>query len=489
MPRVHLRCGCGWTFFVAESCTKEEVPCPSCGGPVRTADGVLMTREHGAEAEAAQARLRFFYKVLAGVLLLGGAVAIVLSARPVRVPDPPPAPPPVLARPFPPEPPPERPPDPPRPAPAPPPPDLRPPPPEPVRLPASELAQLRRSVYETTCLLNLAGIAAEVLRRRGLQEDHLRLSAQIEEWHAALKASLSRLYLHGERHVADPHFQPGDRIVEFARRDLDAMHPGDAANLLAHWLAAFRAPTPSEQVAFLREGRRFAEYVSFAEETEGIRRILRTPGIGPTTPPAAGALQPVPESLFDRVRQRLAELPRGYLGIFPEADRRRLELLLSTRQGSYDDLAFLEIRVLNEAIPQFEKDAAAIRLRAAELEKKLESTVAVDVLHFKDGRRLDGELLDESETHVKFRGRFGAVQFPRHEVLRVERGKGGGVEFPGRLKSAGRTLEGLRPLLAWCRERKLGVETEYVANLILSLDPLHEEARIAAGRRRPATRP
>jgi hypothetical protein len=496
MGRIQLRCTCGWTFFIAESSSARDVPCASCGAPVDVSTGSLVTAQAEAAEQVSHDNLRWVYRLLAAVLVVGVIAAILISARPVPLGAPrpvreippevedgklvrraaAPAPQPAAPVPVPVEPRPQPPPPPPVPAPA------------VVRLPAVEIAQLRRAVPETVALLNLGGIVAEILKLRGLDEEHAKLSAQIADWKASLNASIARLAHHGERCVADAHFQPGDRIVGFARKDLQKMHPADAANVLASWLAGFRAPTPSEHVGFLREGRKFDDYVSFAEETEGMRRLLRTSGIAPNAAPVSSLVQAIPESLLLRLHARLKELPEGYRRILPETERRRLELLLAARVGSQDDLLFLESRILGEAVPAFEKDAAAVRLKAADLEKKVEESTAVDVLHFKDGRRISGQFLEENEKGVKFRGRFGAVQFPKEEVLRVERGRGAGVEFPERLKAAGRAPEKLAPLLAWCRERKLGAEAEYVACLILAQDPLHEEARTASGIRRPAAR-
>jgi hypothetical protein len=86
---------------------------------------------------------------------------------------------------------------------------------------------------------------------------------------------------------------------------------------------------------------------------------------------------------------------------------------------------------------------------------------------------------------VKIKSRFGAVQIPREEIEKIEKGKGAALEFPAKYADAKGKLEKLAPLLAWCTEKNLKLEKEYVGYVILTLEASNEKARTAVGLGRP----
>jgi hypothetical protein len=66
-------------------------------------------------------------------------------------------------------------------------------------------------------------------------------------------------------------------------------------------------------------------------------------------------------------------------------------------------------------------------------------------------------------------------------VARIERGTGAATEFPQRYAHARGDVEKLVALLAWCLEKNLKLEKEFVACNLLTLDASNERARSAAG--------
>ncbi len=321
------------------------------------------------------------------------------------------------------------------------------------------------------------------------------MAARAAGYEAGLRAAVARLEETGERAQVEDYLRPGDAIVGFARKDLGTLTSAGAADLLAAWLATFKADS-MEQVVVSRGAQRVVVYVDIPEVSVELLELARTPtgevGRGAASPAAPSSVPPAGEPSagpLKEIEAGFARIPAGYRGMLPVADRTRLEALLQRRAGTPDDFEFLRNRILAEALPAFEKEAALVRLRMADLEANLKGTTSVDVIHFRDGRKVESRLLQESEAGVKIKARLGTITVPRADVLRVERGKGAGLEFPDRLKAAQGRFEALTSLLGWCRERNLKLEGEYVACLVLSLDPAHEASRTTLSLRHPLAPP
>jgi hypothetical protein len=227
------------------------------------------------------------------------------------------------------------------------------------------------------------------------------------------------------------------------------------------------------------------------------KSLSTPPDLPPPPPPPPAATTPVtemgsvPAELVLDIEGRFAALPAGYRSLLIEKDRARFEELMKTRKGTSDDLEWLKSRILGEAIPGFQRDAEMIRAKVLELERKVTEYVATDVLTLKDGRKLEGQIVQDTPETVKVRFRFGAVTIQKEDILKIEKGKGAALEFPAKYAEAStgtssEKLEKLSALLPWCIEKNLSLQKEYVAFVILSLDPSYEKARTVSGLARPA---
>jgi hypothetical protein len=500
MARIAMECKCGWKFFIAGSTQGWEQPCPNCGLAVRipgrkvgdktfaTAGALAAEKEKGWKM--ARLAIGLGLVLVVGVLLLivfmsGGSPAPQdYSSGPItdvqrstgsalrrdsNMPPPPPPPPPTDA-------------------------DL----PKPPSAPKVDTAALRQNVRQTTWMINIAGVVAETLRLRGMAEDRDRMTARAADWDNKLRATVARVEEAGERAQVEDYIRPGDTIVGFAQKDFGTLTAATAADLMAQWLNTFR-PNSMEQVILSRGNQRVVVYVDIPEVSKELLELARTPtgdlGKGVSAPAAPGGTPAppstsvfagtLPDDVLKSIESGFANLPPGYRQLLPALDRNRMDPLLQSKKGTEDDLAFLRNRILGQALPAYEKEVVLVKSKVSELEAKLKSTTAVDVIHFKDGRKVEGQILEDTEAHVKIKARLGTITVPKADVLRVERGKGAGLEFPDKLKAAGGKLEGLVSLLGWCKEKNLKLEGDYVAYQILAMDPANEAARAFAGLKRP----
>ena len=490
MARISLKCDCGWAFFVPGSTQGHEAPCPNCGQsvdiPGRSAsDGPA--RSPGAIAAEHQARQKKTVLLIsAGVVAALALVAFLLLGSGAPPPEEPAAPPrrsiadkpqphssipssgtssaaaPTERKPL-----------------------------APSR--EGRISDLRQSIRSTSALLNLAGVTVVSLRLRGHAEAAAQLETRMATWEATIASSLAGLVELEDRFVPDPYVRVGDRLVGFSLKDVSAMKPSELdLQLLSPWLRGLRVGQPVDQIVVLRGADRVEVYAHFPEVTDVMQGVARLPDItGPGAyndppPPALTSAAPgvltggIPDILLKDLQTRFAALPAGYKESLPAADRRRMDELAAAKMGSQDDVAFLSLKIQAEVLPAFEREAVTVRSRAAQLEPKLKETTAVDVVHFKDGRKVTGQVLEDTAEHVKIKSRLGSMTLPRADVSRIERGKGGGLEFGGRLAACPRTVPELAKLLAWCQEGSLKTEGEYVGLLIVALDPRHEPARKAA---------
>ena len=509
MARIALKCACGWNFFVPGSTQGAETPCPSCGDAVAIPGrkpGQGEAKPPGLRAAERQARQRLVALLAGLVVAIVVVVAVLLTGSggggQDAVDDRPSDPrsplvdrrPTSVGRPV--------------------APDRRPvlpdaaPPSSPSdpRAPAGpsadvQIAELRAQIRHQVWMQNVAGITAEVLRLRNHTQLYENMLLRMRDEETKIEQKVTRLAELGDRFAVESHLQAGDRIIGFSSRDLTTMRPGDAAALMAQWLSTFRANQPVEQVIALRGTQRIDLYMQFPEETKELLALSREaalagPGSEPFSadpasipaPPPGADTAPVPADILQGIEARFAALPAGYRQALALPERDRLERLLKSKQGTGDDHSFLRVRVLEEVLPAFEREAANFRAKAAELEAKVKEPTAVDVVHLKDGRKLEGQIVEETETQIRLKFKLGSVPVKREEIDRIVKGAGAGVEFPDRYKAAAGKLPELVKLLEWCMQKNLRTEREFVATLILTMDPVHEGARKALNLRMPATK-
>ncbi len=496
MARITLNCVCSWTFFIPDSTQGHEVACPSCrvmvripgrkpGQAVFTAVEIALQHQRKAALHRMGVGLGIAVVVLGG--LTWGVIALlspsgpppeeesasprsgsasagsrpsqrIVSVGPVEAP---------LAA--------DR----------------------PTGAAAADLDRKKRDIYQTIQLINLAGIVSEVCRFRSLPEEHEALLRRLLELDGVVRANLDDLAQHNQKPPLEPYFLAGDRIVAFGQRDLLPLRGLDAARLLSGFLQTFRAGA-LEQAVVLRNGTKLTLFLHFPEETKELLQMSRHPALlvearGGT--PASAVPEPStvsPEDIVEispdslrAVQARFDALPPGYKGFVPPEDLKHLEDLLVRKQGVLADLQFLKERVGEHLLPRFEAEQAQFKAKLLEIEGKLKEPTAVDVIHFNDGRKVEGTVIQQTPEHVRVKSRFGVVTIPSADVKNVVKGGGAAVEFPDKLKAAGRSTPQLVLLLDWCRDKGLRLEKEYVAYRILTVDAAHERSRRELGIPRP----
>lgn len=104
-----------------------------------------------------------------------------------------------------------------------------------------------------------------------------------------------------------------------------------------------------------------------------------------------------------------------------------------------------------------------------------------DVVHTKDGRRLEGRIVSETTTAIEIETRLGRVKVLRSEVQDIERGQSPREEFRTRFEAAKSDVPALVALAAWTDEQSLPSERKKCFRRIVELEPDHEVANLGLG--------
>ncbi len=494
MARLSLKCACGWTFFVPDSTPGHEVDCPSCQESVAIPGrkpGQAAPPSAGAIAARIQSRQSRIKMLILGTVVAAVGAGLYFGFAPnskppseedlktespgvaASVPKPRPAP-----------------------RPAPPGSDL--PPPPPPLYTTVQIQELRHNVFANVWLLNMSAILSECMRYRGLTNDWAQLQANIAIHESRIKQNLVELAKVGDKVILEPYLAQGDQIIRFGLKDLTAMKSSEAAKVLAIWANNWTPGAALEKVDILREGAALSIHLQFPENSTELLTLLRHPAIQPDNPaepapgpdPApSGDVTSLPADLFKDVNDRFSALPPGYRSLLLAGDRQRLEDLAANRKGAADDVSWIKSRILGESLPAFQREAEMVRSQVLALEPKLKENAATDVIIRKNGTKVEGQIVETTDAFVRIKSRFGSVPIPKEEIAKVEKGKGSATEFPAKYAEAKGSLEKLVPLMAWCAEKSLKTEKEFVAYNVLTLDASNDRARIALGLARPATGP
>ena len=477
-----VRCPCGWTFYVP-GVDRGMATCPSCRSNVSIgAPTARATVPEPVEPDPVPSRpgpnwLNRGLAMMAGVVVLVLAVSLFVGGRgcgeePVVVRywpvDETPAP----IRPAP---------------PAVPPTEIAPLPPF-----QRDIPNLHRALDEAVARSNMAAIVSSVLLHLGRTDDYDTLQARLGAYNVQVRTALEKLAVLGEP-VPDPAYcRPGDRLASLGTRALDPKARKEFSEALLSWLRNFK-PGVQETCTVFRDPETVQFQMHFPQWTRDLNALSQVvdvvlgmgdhPGVEEKTPVApvhpTPEVEPIVATLAARINQKLEALPAHYRTAIPALDRERMKRLLAANaaMATSSDVDFLRLRILGELIPRFEEEVRQILRSVQDLERRLSSASKVDVVHFKDGRRLEGTVEEETEKVVKIRSRLGAVTFPAGTVLRIERGKGAAVEFMTRYAEARGNRERLEALSRWCAGRNLDAQNDLVAWSLLELDPGHPWAR------------
>lgn len=112
----------------------------------------------------------------------------------------------------------------------------------------------------------------------------------------------------------------------------------------------------------------------------------------------------------------------------------------------------------------------------------LAEPLVADTIYRKDGRKVDGEILEETDQQVIVKTKFGPVTIERSDILRIEKGLPLIEQFGERWEQVDRTDPlALIDLAEWCDENRLGRESRKVYREVLKVDTENEIARRELG--------
>ncbi|NUN50304.1 MAG: hypothetical protein HUU15_15945 [Candidatus Brocadiae bacterium] len=105
-----------------------------------------------------------------------------------------------------------------------------------------------------------------------------------------------------------------------------------------------------------------------------------------------------------------------------------------------------------------------------------------DTVICKDGRKIEGRILEDTEHGVKLEVRHGSVTIPRHQIRSVERGATSEEVYRERsARIAPGDVKAMLDLARWCDEQKLRKEATAEYQRVIAADPENEKARTALG--------
>lgn len=484
-----VTCRCGWAFLVPVA-ARRQVHCPSCGEPVALEAGG--TASLGALPRSGGGTLPWprvlAYSGLGILLLAAGLLALSLAShrsapasegaeraehdpvRPARQAAPP-RPSPVAAAPLPAA----------SAAPA------KVPSSAPPESPAEafDAAGARREAKDLACQINLAGLVSSIFRSSGRSQESDQVEGQMRQLEERLQSLRAHLVTRGQDNSFQERMRAGDEIVAFAGQDAEPPGTPALAEKVSGWLRAF-LPGSSVPVTVLREHRPVSFTLEFADRAPELVALARQAGIilGETPGeilPAPEVQAPLPQALADDLLGRVRALHPFYWSALPYEERGRASALLTGRRGSSDDRQFLSERFC-ELLRRCEAEYGGFKERVQALEVRLsDPAAATDTLVCKDGRKIEGLLLEENAESVTIQARLGPVAIRRDEILGIEKGKGSASEFRTAYQAGRGQKSELVRLEAFARERKLGVQQDLARFAILVVDPGDERCRAAVG--------
>jgi hypothetical protein len=112
----------------------------------------------------------------------------------------------------------------------------------------------------------------------------------------------------------------------------------------------------------------------------------------------------------------------------------------------------------------------------------LAAICAGDVIHLKDGRKVEGKVISKDDKVVKIETKFGTQEFSMDDVERIEEKQTPEEEYQERLKNTNlKDTDAVFVLIEWCKENKLEKYAKKHLRDIIGLDPNNKKAREMLG--------
>lgn len=482
MARRSMQCSCGATFIIPEI-PPSVLHCPSCGDVVRMQKGdggAVPVREDIREPIRPPAPLKPYYPLIllgaGGLTLAGGLIGLVLyfvSGPPPRRPEPV-RPAETRLKPY---------------TPILPTHELAPTPegPKPIEAPkasrplppppkAFDSNETQSRLHALVARANLEGIVGTLLFLENRQDEYREVQAALTRDDTEIQKLVAQLTEHKVVSPIKEYFKPGDVMTAFIQAGLDPANPRPFAEELKLWLTTVHPGTPAHATV-TRGGRSFLVQMWFADfKDELLDLVARSTG---RTRSGAPLVIPLADAAREAER-RLAALHPYYRKALGETELARLASLLKEGQGTPDDAEFLRGR-LPAYCSKSESELAGFGIKVSELEAAIATAVSFDTVVFKDGRKIQGQVEEETAEFVRIKGKFGGITANKAEVLRIEPGSQLSTEFRKRYDLARVKTAELLPLLAWCKEKNLTLQRDLVAYAILKGDPGSDPAWNALG--------
>ncbi len=341
----------------------------------------------------------------------------------------------------------------------------KPPPPRPAPAPSSsrpnEPPPMKPTAQEALVELNTAVLSAEACRFAGDAEGRIKHLGSGGSARARLAVAVR-----GETDVPD-FLETSDEITAVDDVDLSRLKPETAADRL--WQAVRRiSPGAMVKVRVKRYGQDKELYLFFP----------RSAGAAVAGPPAAGGRRKVTNDLAMEIQRKVLSLPPQKLST---GDRREVERILGQGDASEEEYAFLMRRLGSDEVGASERDRESFQKQLEVLGRLLPTAPVPDVVMTRDGRRIPGQISGDTQATVTVRTAVCPVTVDKSNVQQVYRADELREEFERRSKPKENHRETFQALLAWTRDWSMPVHREYVAHLLLQLDPGDRAARLAAG--------
>ncbi len=107
--------------------------------------------------------------------------------------------------------------------------------------------------------------------------------------------------------------------------------------------------------------------------------------------------------------------------------------------------------------------------------------VFADAVVFRDGRKLEGKIVKETEESLTLRVKYGEVVVPKRDIASVERGPTALEEYRKKAAEAGETAKARYELGQWCRQKGLDEEAKKEYGKALEIDSSYAPAGKALG--------
>lgn len=109
------------------------------------------------------------------------------------------------------------------------------------------------------------------------------------------------------------------------------------------------------------------------------------------------------------------------------------------------------------------------------------SAALSDVVHLKDGRTVEGTIIEQTDEKVIVQTKNGTASFARADVTKIETKETPDQEFKRRKTEAGKDAQKLFDLYLWCKQKDQDKNATTILREIIKVDPDHENARKLLG--------